>query len=454
LTTSRSIRAAVLAFVREHDLLPPGPVVVAVSGGTDSTALLLLLADFAPQLGLDLHVAHFDHRVRPRAAAQDAQFVADLAQRHGATIRIGRADAAPKSEDEARELRYAFLRRAAREVGATRIATGHTRDDQAETVLLHATRGSGLAGLAGMRPHRDDIVRPLLVIGRAETKAVCDEAKVRPREDRSNADRKYARNRIRHKVLPELERINPQARAALARLADTAAAVADAAQQTAERALDAALTPDGIVLDRLDPATRDAALALAWTRGTGRGLTARHRAALAALASTREGSASLDLPGGRAVREYARLRIERPEAAAREAAPDQPLTEGRPVTWFGWTIGLVATEPDGALLKAPAPPMGGELVVRSRRPGDRLAGRVRIKVQDLFTDAKVPARARAAHPLVATGPGEVWWVIGLKHADGEARPGRWIFARPPQAQIEAMRRYTGTIDRGDRRTAD
>ena len=204
MTTTRSIRAAVLAFVRAHDLLPPGPLIVAVSGGTDSVALLLLLASLAPELGLDLHVAHFDHRLRPRASAKDAAFVADLAQSRGATIRIGRAERAPKSEDEARELRYAFLRRAALESGAKLIATGHTRDDQAETVLLHATRGSGLAGLAGMRPKRDDIVRPLLTIGRADTVAVCADAKVAPREDPSNRDLKYARNRIRHTVLPEL----------------------------------------------------------------------------------------------------------------------------------------------------------------------------------------------------------------------------------------------------------
>jgi tRNA(Ile)-lysidine synthetase-like protein len=148
------------------------------------------------------------------------------------------------------------------------------------------------------------------------------------------------------------------------------------------------------------------------------------------------------------------LRIERPESEAAEPpAPGQPLTDGRPVSWAGWTIGLAAVEPDGALFKAPAP-TAGELVVRSRRPGDRLAGRLRIKVQDLFTDAKVPVRARATHPVVATGPGEVWWVVGLKHADGEGSPGRWIFARPPHAQIEAMRRYAGNIDSSDLRTAD
>lgn len=439
--------------MREHDLLPPGPLVVAVSGGADSTALLLLLSDLAPQLGLDLHVAHFDHRLRPRASAKDAQFVADLAQQHGATIRVGRAETAPKSEDDARALRYAFLRRAAREVGATRIATGHTRDDQAETVLLHATRGSGLAGLAGMRPLRDDIVRPLLAIGRAETEAVCAAARIAPREDRSNADPKYARNRIRHKVLPELERINPQVRAALARLADAAATVSDAAQRAAERGLDAAATGDGIVLDRLDDAARDDALALAWTRATGRSLSAKHRAALAALASARDGSASLDLPGGRALREYGSLRIELPAAGARRPPGDQLLTEGRPVVWAGWTITLATAAPEGARLKAPAP-SSSDLVVRSRRPGDRLAGRIRIKVQDVFTDAKVPVRARASHPLVATGSGAVWWVVGLKHAGGEATPGRWIFATPPQAQIEAARRYTVTIDGSGRPKAE
>ena len=416
--------------------MPPGPLVVAVSGGTDSVALLLLLAGLAPKLGLDLHVAHFDHRLRPRASAKDAAFVADLAQRHGATIRVGRAERAPKSEDDARELRYAFLRRAAREAGATLIATGHTRDDQAETVLLHATRGSGLAGLAGMRPKRDDIVRPLLTIGRAETALVCRDAKVTPREDTSNRDPKYARNRIRHKVLPELERINPQARSALARLADAAAEIADASRRTAERALADATTDDRIELDRLDGPHRDEALALAWRRATGRSLAARHRAALAVLATARAGSATLDLPGGRALREYGVLRMEpmplRQPGGVPAAAPlaDRTLDLGRPVEWEGWTIRLSATPPehDGAFA-VPAP--DGALVVRSRRPGDRLAGRLRMKVQDLFTDAKVPARARATHPLVATAAGDVWWVVGLKRADGDVKGGRWIEAQPP-----------------------
>src|SRR5712691_6475109 len=128
----RQIIASVRLYARRHHLLRPGPLVVAVSGGTDSTALALILSELREERGLVLHVAHFDHRARPRAAAADAAFVADLANHIGATVRVGRADAKPNNEDDARRARYAFLRRVAQELGATAIATGHTRDDQAE----------------------------------------------------------------------------------------------------------------------------------------------------------------------------------------------------------------------------------------------------------------------------------------------------------------------------------
>src|SRR6266545_2344341 len=124
---------AVRSYARAHGILRPGPLVLAVSGGTDSTALCLLIRELRDELGLVLHVAHFDHRARPRAAAADAAFVGELANHIGATLRVGRADAPPKSEDDARTARYDFLRRVARELGATGIATGHTIDDQAET---------------------------------------------------------------------------------------------------------------------------------------------------------------------------------------------------------------------------------------------------------------------------------------------------------------------------------
>ena len=306
----RTIVAAVRAFARQHAIFRPGPVVVAVSGGTDSVALALILAELREEFGLVLHIAHFDHRTRPRSAPKDAAFVADLANRIGAPIRVGRASRAPKSEDDARTDRYAFLRRFASEIGTAAIATGHTMDDQAETVLLHLTRGAGLAGAAGMRPVRDGIARPLLAIGRAETRAMCAAAKIRPREDPSNKSLAFARNRVRLRVLPELERINPQVRSALARFADAAAefeaALPSAAPSRAE--LDVRTLPT-------DPALRERALAEAWVAAGGITLSASHRVALVKLASGTDGSSGIDLPGGQAVREYSRLIFVRGNAA-------------------------------------------------------------------------------------------------------------------------------------------
>lgn len=319
--TPQKIRETVRRYALDHDLLRPGRLLLAVSGGTDSTALLLLLADLAPELGLVLHVAHFDHRIR-RTGAADAQFVSDLAASVGAPIRIGRAEGKPRSEDAAREARYAFLRRAATESGATAIATGHTRDDQAETVLLHLTRGSGIAGLSGMRPSREGVVRPLLCVGRDETEAVCAATGIAPREDPSNRSLRYARNRIRRRVMPELRAINPQASSALARVADAAAELAGSRAAAAASSLDKATRDGAIDLDLLgpDPALREESLALAWLRSTGRVLSARGRSALAAQAARGDGRASLDLPGGRLDRERRIVRITPHEMPAKGEA--------------------------------------------------------------------------------------------------------------------------------------
>lgn len=309
--TPQQIRDTVRRFALEHGLLKPGGLVVAVSGGVDSTALLLLLAGLAPDMGLVLHVAHFDHRLR-RTGAADAQFVSDLAASVGATIRAGRADEPPKSEDDARRARYAFLERVAAERRATAIATGHTRDDQAETVLLHLTRGSGITGLAGMRPSRDGVVRPLLCIGRPETAEVCASAGITPREDPTNRSLRYARNRIRKRVLPELATINPQVSSALARVADAAAHMAASHRERAIALLTAATRDGTIDLEALgaDVALREEALAVAWERATGRVLSARHRDAVAAQAARGDGRATLDLPGGRLLREHREVRIQ------------------------------------------------------------------------------------------------------------------------------------------------
>jgi tRNA(Ile)-lysidine synthetase-like protein len=431
LSTARS-------YARAHAILRPGPLLLAVSGGTDSTALCLILAELREEFGLVLHVAHFDHRARPRAAAADAAFVAELANHISAPLRVGRAAAAPKSEDDARNARYEFLGRVAHEIGATAIATGHTRDDQAETVLLHLTRGAGLAGLAGMRPERDGVVRPLLTLGRADTAAVCAAAGITPREDPTNRSLRFARNRIRHRVLPELAKLNPEIASAIARLAEAAAAVADVSANHAAAILDAAMNRDGfphdvdtlahdvdtlahdrdtLALDRLPSGgnARTDALVLWWERRTGQQLAARHRAALAQLAASTDGSRALDLPGGRVHREYATLRIAARDqgmgATAKKLLRDGPVTleRGRSAEWHGWRFAL-DVEIDGAAELAHLDT--DRVTVRGRRPGDRLNGPRGAKVQDVFSNAKVPARQRDEWPLV-TADDAIVWIPGI-----------------------------------------
>lgn len=407
-----AIRATVRDYIRAHRIFTPGPVVVAVSGGADSAALLLILAELADELGLVIHVAHFDHRTRPKQSAEDADFVAKLANRIGAPIRVGRAEKPTKTEDAARTARYEFLRRAAKDVGATAIATGHTRDDQAETVLLHVTRGSGIAGLAAMRPLRAGIARPLLAIGRKDTVAICRAARIQPRTDPTNRSFKFARNRVRLNVLPELAKINPRASDAIARLADAAAELQTDDDRDVAEALAAARINNAILISGLEPSVRSRAIALAWREKTGQVLEARQRKALEDLSATEEGSHSLDLPGGRAIREYGLLRIvgDRP---VRKSDPATPIEIGREIVWNDWRFLLGGSARTNVAHEADVPKnLLRKLVVRGRREGDRMLNRPRKKLQDLFVDAKIPASQRSSWPVIASEDG-VWWVPGL-----------------------------------------
>jgi len=417
-------------YIRAHHIFRPGPVVVAVSGGADSTALLLILAGLAKELGMVIHVAHFDHRTRPGQSAVDADFVAKLANRIGAPIRVGRAEKPTKTEDSARIARYEFLRRAATEIGAAAIATGHTRDDQAETVLLHLTRGSGLAGLAGMRPLREGIARPLLAIGRKDTIAVCRAARIRPLADPTNRSLKFARNRVRLEVLPKLAKINPRASEAIARFAEAAAELQFEGDVDVAEALSRARDNEAVVIAALAPAVRSRALAMAWREATGQGLGARHRKAVEALTATEDGSRSLDLPGGRAIREYGLLRIVADRLVER-SDPATPLELRREIIWNDWRLILGGPANANGVQEAEVPKkLLRKLVVRQRLDGDRMTtGGHQKKLQDLFTDAKIPASERRRWPVIATEDG-VWWVPGLTEPPNDAGGTRLAVAAP------------------------
>ena len=222
--------ARIARFIQRHAMFHAGQAAgVAVSGGADSVCLLHVLLELGPRWDLRLRVLHLNHNLRGEESRADAGFVMALANRLGLPATVGEADfsAAPGNlEEAAREARLNFFRErmAAGEVDS--VALGHTRSDQAETVLFRFLRGAGSAGLAGIRPvTADGIVRPLLAVDRAEVEGFLRERGIAWREDSSNADPRFARNRIRRQLLPQLIRDwNPALAETLAQTADWARA--------------------------------------------------------------------------------------------------------------------------------------------------------------------------------------------------------------------------------------
>lgn len=290
----------------------------ALSGGADSVALVHALALAAPRMGFRVIAAHLDHGLRPDSG-QDAEFCVELCERLGVSLHVGSADVRLRAcrdgqglESAAREERYAFLRGVARSQGAVAIAVAHTRDDQAETLLLRLLRGSGSVGLGAMRARRGRLIRPLLGVSRAEVLSHLGSHGLSWREDPSNFDLGLLRNRVRHELLPQLEaRFNPKLRRTLARtaaiLADDAAFLAAQARLLYRSSVHR--TPAGISLELAGLRSAPPALARHVLRralkhlGGLRGVAAVHIERLLALARSRTPSGRcVPLPGGREVR--------------------------------------------------------------------------------------------------------------------------------------------------------
>jgi tRNA(Ile)-lysidine synthase len=279
-------------------------------------ALLDVLVRMGAVQGFTVVAGHLDHGIRPESAA-DAAFCEQLCARLGVRLRLGRADVPARArrdhlglEDAARTERHAFLRTVAAGEGAALVALAHTRDDQAETLLLRLLRGSGTAGLASMRLLSGDLLRPLLAASRAEVLAHLAAHGLDWREDASNADRTLLRNRVRHELLPYLEeRFNPAIRAALARTATLLAAEADALHGAASdlRATAVRAHDGGVVVDRRRIAAAPDGLARSVLRsaigeaGGLRGVALVHVDRTLALAR-REGAGEIALPGRRRAR--------------------------------------------------------------------------------------------------------------------------------------------------------
>lgn len=299
------IHDALWKTIRTYRLLEPREtVVVGVSGGPDSLALLFLLSSLKAELKLSLHVAHLDHSLRKNSRA-DLEFVAALAQKLKLPFTAKTVTLENSSEESARTARLAFLFEVAGKVKADKIALGHTLDDQAETVLMRLIRGTGLLGLAAIVPIRQfgrfTVIRPMLEIPRAQIERYLRKKKISPRIDQTNSRDIYLRNRIRKELLPLLEKkYNRNIKELLGNTALTAGYDYDFLLKAAKKAAGGGAKPmvDLASFARMHPSLQRIALRLAAqsVQGDTRRLTSQHIREIEDLARNRPTGSIVDLP--------------------------------------------------------------------------------------------------------------------------------------------------------------
>jgi len=414
------VLSQVLHTIRDQALLAGGErVLVAVSGGPDSTALLHALVHLAPRLNIELAAAVVDHGLRPESVAE-AGLVAERCRALGVRCEILTVDvkAARRPhvslQEAARNVRLKALQETAARLGCARVALGHTADDQAETVLFRIVRGTGLSGLGGIPYQRGIFIRPLLDVRRKGIMAFLAKRRIPFVEDPSNANRHYTRVRIRLDLLPQLRRENPRVVDALLSLAEDARAISSGAP--ASRRLDLTSVP-----------RRAAAL-------------------IQRMAVQKQGTRRVSVPQGEVVVSYGNVEF-RPRGRRDSSMRPSPQS----IRVEGPGIYYLPGRGDGRALKLeegrhPAPPpteaaifdaarIARPLEVRAWRAGDRLrprGGRGSRKVSDLFVDAKIPRELRHELPVLATADGTILFVAGVRPSEvGRPQAGtqHWLAVR-------------------------
>jgi len=473
------LESKILDFIQRYSLIPRKElVVVGVSGGADSVCLLHVLAKWRKGLGIKLHIAHLNHQLRGTESEADAEYVSNLAGSLGIPSTIDRQGVAAyrterncSIEEAARELRYAFFARVAREVGAHRIAIGHTRDDQVETILMHILRGTGITGLCGLAPcspmaydsqgmflraKRSNllVIRPLLDITREETASYCQEHQLAPRIDSSNLSPSFFRNRLRLHLLPVLRQYNPSIDQALLRLADIAKEDNAFIERQASglwgdvaRQENNAIYLDKKQIAGLPLALQRHLLRIAVTRLAGdvRDIEASHIEAARSLLN-KPASKRIPLPHGLICQGgYDELVIASTTKQSQlPPCPFPPLPGEFPLKVPGKTVFPGWKVIASVVRERVAPPSsrgalstskrtgqsnlvahfdfhktGTKLFVRQRRPGDRfqpLGMSMPKKLYEFMVDAKIPRSWRGCIPIVCS-PQKIIWVVGWRIDD-------------------------------------
>ena len=457
-------------------------LVVAVSGGPDSMALMHLLTALKETAWLELHVAHLNHDFRGEEAFVDARFVAAAARDLGLRCTVEEDDpeayrresGVSSFEEAARELRYRFLARVAESQGAQAVAVGHTADDLAETVLMHVIRGSGLHGLRGMEEvsrwvsrsgdHQTTLFRPLLGTSKRETADYCLENSIAVRKDLGNDMPRFTRNRVRSQLMPALAQYNPRIIESLNRLSETSTLVIDYLESQVDALWERCVKEQGgwLVMDSSALAQehplaarlllRRAYLELA---GDPRRLYQSHLRDMANLIEAPPGK-SLRLPRGLYLHSsYGRLWMGKgaevpcpfPELHGETRIPIAQPGHAVAHTVSGWQCGMERTdatkEPSEGLFTADLDldSLGGEAItIRTRKPGDRfhpLGMDHSKKLQDFFVDQKVPRAWRDRTPLVTTERG-IAWVVGHRVAE-------WAKVCPDRSKLRLSFRVLGAV---------
>lgn len=435
-------------------------LVVAVSGGPDSLALLHTLLGLKESCALRIHVAHLNHNFRGEEAEEDARFVGMVASQLGLPATVDRADPVAYQrimgissfEEAAREVRYSFLAKLANKLSAKAVVLGHTADDLAETVLMHIIRGSGVPGLRGMQElsnwdgRTEDpptpLFRPLLEVTKAQTTAYCQQHGIAFRTDSGNLSLRFTRNRVRHDLIPTMRQYNPKVSDALVRLSRAASMEVDYLEgelanvwPTVARQEDDSIIMDTGPLSLLHPFLRRMILRRAYQKLTGatRRIEEVHLQAMDKFIEAAAGK-MLVLPKGlRLYAGYGRITMARYAAAPCPSSPlegeheiDLSSVDNKGITEVpGWRIEvrMLGSSPpeidDSFTARFDAGALGDRLKIRSRRPGDRFQPSgmgVEKKLQDFYVDRKVPRDWRDRIPLLVSERGIVW-VVGYRIAE-------------------------------------
>ncbi len=436
----------VKATIRKYHMYEPGDrVLVAVSGGPDSVALVHILKHLAGELQLDLYVAHLNHGLRGQESQDDAEFVRRLARKLELPAVIESKDVAGyalknklSAQTAAREIRYRFFEDAARQLGCNKLATGHNANDQAETVLFNFLRGTGPAGLAGIPPVRDGwITRPLIETKRTQIEEYCRDHGLEPRIDKSNLKNVYTRNRLRLELIPQLEReYNSNLVETLVRTGEIFRDEESYLEELTAKYLDQVRLPEKTGEIRFDlerfldlpAAIQRRVIRRAWAElaGAEHNLGFTHLADSINILHYGHTGASLHLPLGITLnRLYGQFSLSR---RSNEEISDYEyelrIPGQTPIPETGYTIlsemletgaGFPKEEPeeiviDLDLVKQP-------LKVRSRRPGDRfrpLGLNGSKKLKDFFIDSKIPRTERRLIPILVSADEEIIWVAGFR----------------------------------------